>query len=121
MLSLREVAEVESESSAGVVDNDDGDGAWKVVILAALYFKAAFIEGPGVSNSIISSSMCMSSLLTQESCAGEYPFHLTRYCFFLHLPKVHSFRIFSTSHSGLLSMMSEGGWRKFGPCLGVSW
>ena len=26
------------------------------------------------------------SSLTYESCAGEYPFHLTRYCFFFHHP-----------------------------------
>ena len=33
-----------------------------------------------------SSGACRSSSLTYESCAGEYPFHLTRYCFFFHRP-----------------------------------
>ncbi len=120
MSMLREVAEVDSVSSASVVDDDDGDEAWKVVMLVALNSRAAFIEEVLVSNSIISSLACISSSLTQESCTGEYPFHLTRYCFFFHLPKVHSFINLSTSHSGSSSIMSGGGWRKFGPCSGVS-
>ena len=33
-----------------------------------------------------SSGARRSSSLTYESCAGEYPFHLTRYCFFFHRP-----------------------------------
>ena len=33
-----------------------------------------------------SSGAQRSSSLTHESCAGEYPFHLTRYCFFFHRP-----------------------------------
>jgi hypothetical protein len=66
------------------------------------------------------SSACKSSALTQELCASEYPFHLTRYCFFFHQLKVQCFRIISTSHSGVSSMISGGGSKKFGPCLGVS-
>jgi hypothetical protein len=66
------------------------------------------------------SSVCKSSALTHESCAGEYPFHLMRYCFFFHQPKVQCFRIISTSHSGVSSMISGGGSKKFGPCSGVS-
>ena len=69
---------------------------------------------------LTSSSACMSSSLTHESCAGEYPFHLTRYCFFFHQLKVCCFRIDSTSHSDVSSMMSGGGSRKFGPCSSVS-
>ncbi len=107
-LLLKEVSRVRSGLSARLVDNDDRDGARKVVMLVSCPIKAALIEGIPVSNSATSSSMCMSSLLTQESCAGEYPFHLIRYCFFLHLPKVCSFKILSTSHSGSSSMMSGG-------------
>ena len=66
------------------------------------------------------SSACKSSALTHESCAGEYPFHLTRYCFFFHQLKVRCFRIASTSHLGVSSMISGGGSKKFGPCSGVS-
>jgi hypothetical protein len=68
----------------------------------------------------MSSSACKSSALTHESCVGEYPFHLIRYRFFFHQPKVRCFRIVSTSHSGVSSMMSGGGSKKFGPCSGVS-
>jgi hypothetical protein len=39
--------------------------------------------------------------LTHKSCVGEYPLHLTRYCFFFHWPKVHCFRIDLTSHLGV--------------------
>ena len=117
----REVSAVEWDSSEVVVVVDDaGDGAQKVDMLSSSDSRAAFMEGPCLSNSTISSSACMSSLLTHESCAGEYPFQRTRYCFFFHLPKVCSLRIFSTSHSGSSSMMSGGGWRKFGPCSAVS-
>jgi hypothetical protein len=63
---------------------------------------------------------CKSSELTHKSCAGKYPFHLTRYCFFFHRLKVRCFRIVSTSHSGVSSMISGGGSKKFGPCSGVS-
>jgi len=38
-----------------------------------------------------SSGACKLSALTHESCAGEYPFHLTRYCFFFHHPYVRTF------------------------------
>ena len=63
-----------------------------------------------------SSGACKSSLSTQESCAGEYPFHLTRYCFFFHCPYMHALIICSTSHSSSPSMISGGGSMKFGPC-----
>ena len=63
---------------------------------------------------------CKSSALTHELCAGEYPFHLMRYCFFFHQPKVQCFRIVSTFHSGVLSMILGGGSKKLGPCSGVS-
>jgi len=66
------------------------------------------------------SSACKSLALTHESCAGEYPFHLMRYCFFFHQPKVWCFRIISTSHSGVSSIISGGGSKKFGPCSDVS-
>jgi hypothetical protein len=59
----------------------------------------------------IRSSACMSSESTHESWAGEYPFQQMRYCFFYHLQNSRSFRILSTSHSGVLSMMSGGGSR----------
>jgi len=63
-----------------------------------------------------SSGACRSSSLTHESCAGEYPFHLTRYCFFFHRPYVCALIICSTSHSSLPSMISGGGLIKLGPC-----
>ena len=63
-----------------------------------------------------SSGAQRSSLLTQESCAGEYPFYLTRYCFFFHRLYVCSLIICSTSHSSSPSMISGGGSMKFGPC-----
>jgi len=69
---------------------------------------------------LTSSSVCMSSSLIHESCAGEYPLHLTRYCFFFHWPKVHCFRMDSTFHSGMSSTMLGGGSRKFGLCSLVS-
>jgi hypothetical protein len=59
----------------------------------------------------IRSLACISSESTHESWAGEYPFQWTRYCFFRHLPNSRSFRILSTSHSGVSSMMSGGGSR----------
>jgi len=37
-------------------------------------------------NSAKSSGAFRSLSSTHESCAGEYPFHLTRYCFFFHHP-----------------------------------
>jgi len=58
----------------------------------------------------------MSDLSTQESCEGEQPFHLTRYCFFFVCPKHLVWRICSTSHLGSPSRMSGGGLRKLGPC-----
>ena len=67
-------------------------------------------------NSARSSEACKSSSLTHESCAGEYPFHLTRYCFFFHCPYVCSLIICSTSHSSSPSMISGGGSIKLGPC-----
>ena len=63
-----------------------------------------------------SSGAHRSSSLTQESCAGEYPFHLMRYCFFFHRPYVRSLIICSTSHSSSPSMISGGGSMKFGLC-----
>ena len=62
-----------------------------------------------------SSGACRSFLSTQESCAGEYPFHLMRYCFFFHRPYMCTLIIFSTSHSSSL-MISGGGSIKFGLC-----
>ena len=44
------------------------------------------ILGPGSENSQISSSACMSSSLIHWLWAAEYPFHLTRYCFFFQWP-----------------------------------
>jgi len=67
-----------------------------------------------------SSSAYKSLALTHELYAGEYPFHLMRYCFFFHRPKVWCFRIVSTSYSRVSSMISGGGSEKFGPCSGVS-
>jgi len=58
----------------------------------------------------------MSDSSTHESCEGEYPFHLTRYCFFLLRPKRLVWRTFSISHSGSPSRMSGGGSKKLGPC-----
>jgi len=43
-----------------------------------------------------------------------------RYCFFFYQLKVQCFRIISTSHSGVSSMISGGGSRKFRPYSGVS-
>jgi len=51
----------------------------------------------------------MSFLSTHESCKGEYPFHRTRYCFFLLQPNLQDWMTCSTSHSGLPSMMLGGG------------
>ena len=67
-------------------------------------------------NSAKSSGACKSSALTHESCAGEYPFHLTRYCFFFHRPYVCALIICSTSNSSLPLMISGGGSIKLGPC-----
>jgi len=67
-------------------------------------------------NSAKSSGACRSSALTHESCAGEYPFHLTRYCYFFHRPYVCALIICSTSHSSSPSMISGGGSIKLGPC-----
>jgi hypothetical protein len=66
------------------------------------------------------SSTCKSSALTHKSWASEYPFHLIRYCFFFHQLKVWCFRIVSTSHLRVSSMISGGGSKKFGPYSGVS-
>ena len=63
-----------------------------------------------------SSGACRSSSSTQESCVGEYPFHLTRYCFFFHRPYMCTLIICSTSHSSSPSMISGGSSIKFGPC-----
>ena len=67
-------------------------------------------------NSAKSSGACKSSALTHESCAGEYPFHLTRYCFFFHRPYVRALIICSTSHSSSPSTISGGGSIKLGLC-----
>jgi len=79
--------------------------------MGSLETKVAVFMAVGVVclKSEIRSSACISSESTHESWASEYPFQWMRYCFFHHLPNSHSFRIFSTSHSRVLSMMSGGG------------
>ena len=90
--------------------HDGGDSLnWRVLILLEDFWKSANNSGAWKS-----------SKLTQESCAGEYPFQRTRYCFFLQRPKDLSLRTFSTSHSGSPSSISGGGSRKLGPCCSVS-
>jgi hypothetical protein len=46
--------------------------------------EAALISGCVLRKLLISLFMCISSSLTYKLCAGEYPFHLTRYCFFFY-------------------------------------
>ena len=82
---------------------------WRVLILLKVLWKSASNSG-----------VWKSSELTQESCAGEYPFQRTRYCFFFQRPKDLSLRTLSTSHSGSPSSISGGGSRKLGPCCSVS-
>ena len=48
---------------------------------------------PRLWNSASRSGACKSSLATHSSYEGGYPFHLTRYCFFFHRPKVLSLMI----------------------------
>ena len=92
---------------------------WAAVAIASIV--KPLIRGAGWALYAETRSLaCKSSALTQESCAGDYPFHLTRYCFFFHQLKVWCFRIISTSHSGVSSIISGGGSKKFGPCSGVS-
>src|SRR5487761_836250 len=66
-----------------------------------------------------SSGACRCSFGSQELCASEYPFHLTRYCVLRRLTLESSMS--STSHSGCPSTKSGGGSVKFWPCSGVSW
>ena len=53
---------------------------------------------------------------TQESSDGGYPFHWTRYCRVLFLPKRHDCRILSISHSSSPSRSSGGGLMYAGLC-----
>jgi len=101
-----------------IVCNEWGEDIWgnerHVVKFWSLFCMLFILLVP--LNSAKSSGACKSSALTHESCAGEYPFHLMRYCFFFHRPYVRALIICSTSHSSLPSMISGGGSIKLGPC-----
>jgi hypothetical protein len=95
------------------------EGKWAAVVVVSTV--EPLIRGVGQAlYSETRSSACKSLALTHELCAGKYPFHLMRYCFFFHWLKVRCFRIISTSHLGVSLMISGGGYKKFGPCSGAS-
>ena len=57
---------------------------------------------------------------SQESCASENPFHLTRYCNVFFLPVCLEANTLSTSHSSCPSTRSGGASVKLGPWSSVS-
>src|SRR6266478_9393454 len=74
--------------------------------LYAIFLASAWFP---FQKSAVSCGACTSSAVSQVSCASEYPVHLTRYWSCLERPKHLAPTICSTSHSGLPSMTSGGG------------